>query len=109
MSDFALNDKVQRAHRNVGAGNPVEGTLATGTDAYVKVLDVPDRTCGNLLVQVDTNDVVISLDGGITDHLTVKADSSMVLTGLAIGAGVEVQAKNATASENFTDLIVAVW
>ncbi len=92
-----------------GKGDLVEGTLAVGGNDYAKVLDVPDRVCHNLMVQVDDNDVVISIDGGDSDFVMIKGDSSAVLESLIIPAGVEVKAKNATEDENFADLIVAVW
>jgi len=63
-----------------------------------------------ILFQVDTKDAVLSLDGGLTDHLFLgNLKGQMLLDGLAIEGGATISAKNAVGGQNYANLTVAVW
>lgn len=91
------------------AGPPTYDTDDTGQDAYETVLTTPSRVCGHLLVQCETNDAIISMNGGTTDHLYVTKDKTYCLDGLAIPGGQAIQAKNASAGNNYANLKMTVW
>jgi len=86
---------------------PLMGTDATGADTYVSVLVTP-RVCRHMAVAVATHPVIISLDGGKTDHIPVAAGNT-VISGLNIPAAVTIQAKNQNAGSNYTSLAISVW
>jgi hypothetical protein len=89
-------------------GTPVTGTDATGQNAYALiVIPGPDRT--HLAASSVTNGAIISLDGGVTDHLPVCPGASVVFSGLYIPPQAGIYAKNAVAGSNYASLYVAVW
>lgn len=103
-----LADVVMGLSDNAGAGLPVKGTDATGQDAYGTIVTAPARVCRNLFISVATKSAIISLDGGTTEHFLLPV-GNWTFTGLAIASGAEIQAKNADAGQNYTDLTISVW
>ena len=95
----------------VASGLPVAfQTDAEGADAYATVVTAPDRVCHYARIQLDAgHDAIVSLDGGTTDHLFIKANSQEVLSGLTIGPGANIQGRNAVAGDNYTNLRITVW
>ena len=111
IPDLATSAKQDEVIAGVASGLPVAfQTDAEGADAYTTVVTVPDRVCHYALIQLDAgHDAVVSLDGGATGHLFIKANSQEVLSGLTIGSGAAVQGRNAAAGSNYTNLRITVW
>lgn len=93
----------------VVGGLPALGTDETGQNTYEKVVDCPDRTCEHLIVFVETNGAIISLDGGTTDNILVPGDTGYAMDGLKIDPESEIHAKNAATDSNYANLIIIVW
>jgi len=109
--DPATSARQDEVIAGVASGLPVAfQTDAEGADAYATVVTAPDRVCHYARIQLDAgHDAIVSLDGGTTDHLFVKANSQEALAGLTIGPGASIQGKNAAAGDNYTNLRVTVW
>ena len=91
------------------AGLPTHGTDATGANTYAAVVTAPDRECHYLHVAVADNGAIVSLDGGVTDHFAIPANTERLFPGLTIPAGAGIQGKNLAAGSNYTNLHVSVW
>jgi hypothetical protein len=92
-----------------GLGLPVMGVDAAGQDAYAAIVAAPNRVCRHLHVSVDANGAIISLDGGVTDHLSVPANTAWQFSGLAIPALASLRAKNLDPGSHYTNLRISVW
>ena len=90
------------------SGLPFMGTDAAGADTYVTILTTGGR-CRNLMVRCGTQNAILSLDGGVTEHIYVVAGNVQTFYGLDIPAGVNIQAKNATVASNYISLYLMVW
>ena len=88
---------------------PEMGTDAVGADTYANVINGTARQCQSLSAYCATQDAILSLDGGTTDHLYLQAGVQKVFHGLVIPEGAVIQAKNASAGNNYATLSVAVW
>ena len=86
---------------------PLMGTDGTGADSYASVMVAP-RKCRYMAVAVSTNPVIISLNGGVTDHIAVAAGNT-VFSGLDIPAAVTISAKNQNSGNNYTLLGISIW
>lgn len=85
-------------------------TDAAGADAYASIGTSPAaRQAHYMHVAVGNNGATISLDGGTTDHFTVPANVERLFPGLKIPAGTDVQAKNKSAGNNYSDLVISIW
>lgn len=94
----------------LSGGLPVYGTDAAGADAYATVLTAPARVTRHAMVELDAgNDAIISFDAGTTDHLLVRGGNSYVFDGLSIASEATIQAKNASAGNNYANLTITVW
>ena len=71
------------------------------------------RECTSMSVACATKDAIVSLNGGVTDHLYVRntggADAPLILTGLHIPAGAVISAKNEAANNDYASLYISVW
>jgi hypothetical protein len=90
-------------------GLPTFGSDATGADSYALVVTAPARICRYLHCAVGNYGAVISLDGGVTDHFALPANTERLFPGLEIPASAEVHAKNLTAGSNYSNLYVSVY
>ena len=78
-------------------------------DSYATVVTATKK-CTHAAVYVETNDAIISFDGGTTDHFFLDVDAGLVvLSGLKIPEGAVVQGKNAVVASDYTMLRVAIW
>lgn len=91
------------------SGGPESGTDATGQDAFATIL-TPTQVFGHLMiVNEGANAAVVSLDGGTTDDIIrVAGQSVLAFDDIAITTAA-IQAKNAGAGENYSDLTIIVW
>lgn len=95
----------------VGAANaPQEyGIDAAGADTYTTIVTASaDREHVSISLQ-GSNDAIVSLDGGTTDHIYVPANSMLVMDSVLIANADDVQGKNATPGSNYTNLAVTIW
>ena len=90
-------------------GPPAYGVDAVGQDAYATVIAAPgtERRYSNLIAYCLTNDAILTVDGGTTDSIYVKAGELVTLNNVFINGA--VQAKNATGGNNYTGLSITVW
>lgn len=89
---------------------PEYGTDAAGENAYADVIAATAREHTNLSVHCATQDAIVSLDGGTTDHIyVVAAAAPLCLSGICIPKGAAIQGKNAGAGANYATLSVTVW
>ena len=85
------------------------GTDAAGADAYATIL-TPSRAARHMYVKLEgANNATISLDGGTTDHYEITANSAAVFDDVLIASGVDIQAKNTSAGNNYTDLSITIY
>ena len=108
------NERTLEAVEVLNGGNPSQNYAhdATGQDDYATVLTTPDDgvTRHNLLIMLEAgHDAIVSIDGGDTDSFYVPGNTRWVLSGLAIPPNTAIQAKNAAAGQNYTNLRVQVW
>ena len=92
-------------------GLPSCGLLATTVGTYAHdestiVVTCPAWETHNLLLSATTQPIAISLDGGVTDHITIPA-TTIFVTGLRIPAGAVIEARYLTAGA--TNVRVSVW
>lgn len=101
---------VTQAEEAAGGVPLAEGLDAAGADTFTTIFTCPAVVCHRILVQLEPGyDAVLSLDGGTTDTLTMKANTQLLLDGLNLPAGSVLQAKNKTAGENYTNLRMLAW
>ena len=80
-----------------------------GADSYTTII-TPATACTHLLISLKgTNDAIISLDDGVTEHMVIVGGEAVALDGITISAGVAIKAKNKTAGSNYTNLNISVW
>lgn len=92
-----------------GASPQSLGTDATGQDAYATV-KTPSANATHLQVGLGgANDAIISLDGGVTDHLYIYAGTIVTYDNILIANGVAIQAKNAVGGSNYSNLRITIW
>ena len=92
------------------AGAPqAYGIDATGADTYATIVTASAARTRILITLQGANDAIVSVDGGTTDHIYIPAGSVISLDNLAIANGVAVQAKNASAGNNYSNLSVTIW
>lgn len=84
------------------------GRDATGQDAYATV-KTPSANAAHIDVSCGANGATISLDGGVTDHIDVPANTTKIYDDVTITSGVAIQAKNLVGGSNYTNLAVSVW
>lgn len=84
------------------------GVDTTGADAYATII-TPTDDYTRISIDVETNDVIISVDGGTTDNLYVKAGTMLALDGYDIERGIAIKAKNGSAGNNYANLVINVW
>jgi len=94
----------------VGAPLPqAVGTDAVGTDAYATIV-TPTADATQLHVTLQgSNDAIISLDGGTTDHFYIAAQSTSTFDNVKIQNAVDIQAKNAVGGSNYANLAITIW
>ncbi len=88
---------------------PVFGEDNTGQNAYEEVIGAASGNTwySNILAYCTTQDALLSLDGGDTDHIPVPAGQVICLEGVEHFR--RVHAKNRTAGSNYAALVVMVW
>jgi len=86
-----------------------KGTDATGTDAYATVVTSVAAASHIMIVLQGSNDAIVSIDAGTTDSIPVPAGSIVVLDNVTIAATTAIQAKNASAGNNYTNLDLTIW
>lgn len=93
-----------------GTGLPIYAVdAAAETDDSYATLITTTRECHNMLAQVETNDAIVSFDGGTTDHLYLTAGTVYHLSGLVIPNGAVIQGKNGVAESDYDNLRIMVW
>lgn len=98
----------KRTHKT-SQGPSTTGNLAAGADEMIEVLVSPTHECNHMYVAVKSNAVVISLDSGETEQVTIAANTGIVLDDLMINPSQNIQAANAIEGSAFTELWVSIW
>ena len=90
-------------------GLPVHGTDAEGADTYVELIAAApgNREYRHLIAIASTFPAMLSLDGGVTDHVWVPAGGGVCLDDVQITKS--VQGKNGGAGNKYSALHVMVW
>ena len=82
---------------------------ANADDSYFD-MGTAVKDCTSASLYVETNDAIVSFDGGTTDHFFVDVDAGqIVITGLNIPKGSVISGKNAVATADYTNLRVSIW
>ena len=91
-------------------GVPSYGFDVAGANAYATVITTPNdgQTRSNLFVSCDTNNAIVSLNAGTTDHLPVLAGQPLLFEELLLSPNTAIQAKNMTAGANYANLVIVV-
>jgi hypothetical protein len=91
-------------------GTPQHGEdLALPTDDSYATVVTATKSCTHLMAWCETHDVMLSLDGGTTDHLAILAGQVHTFDGLDIALGAVIQGKNLVAAEDAVRLHVMIW
>ena len=107
MVDITIDNALKVTQRS---GLPFFFTDAAIADDNYFNLGTAPRDCTFAALYVETNDAIVSFDGGDTEHAYVDVGAGfVVLPGLAIPAGSVISGKNAAAGQNYTNLRVMVW
>lgn len=86
------------------------GIDAAGSDTYTTIVTPSVYDYNHMYVSVQgTNDAIISMDGGVTDHFYIPAGTVILFDSLKMDDGVAIQAKNASAGSNYTSLAITIW
>ena len=85
------------------------GTDATGADTYVTVVTASSAKTHIYILLGGSNDAIVSVDSGTTDAIYVPANSGLLLDDINIANGATVQAKNASAGNNYTNIRITIW
>ena len=110
------NERVLAALEALAAGQPTglpipqtftDPSANTYTATSAGNIALLTRACGHIRVIVANSGVVISLDGGTTDHISLPPNC-MDDIGVPIPAGCDIRVKRYTAGTAFTGLIVEV-
>ena len=91
------------------AGLPVLGTDDTGQVGYEEIVAVSTQIAHYLHVAVGDNGMMVSLDGGATDHFAIPANTERLFPGLSIPALASIQTKNITGEPDYTNAYISVW
>lgn len=87
---------------------PESGTDATGADTYATVLTPSTTFSRIMMINEGSNPAVVSIDNGVTDTFKrIPGGSVIVHDGVAITTA-NIQAKNASAGNNYTNLTITV-
>lgn len=82
---------------------------ANADDTYASVV-VVTKQCTHVALYVESEDAIISFDGGVTDHFFLDVGAGLiVLDGLDIPADADIQGKNAVVAADYTNLRIAAW
>ena len=85
------------------------GLDATCQDDYATILTTTAERHHISISLEGANGAIISFDGGTSDNLRVPANSCIVLDDVLIATSTAIQAKNASAGNNYTNLAITVW
>lgn len=89
---------------------PEYGVDAAGENTYADVIASAARGCQSIMLECATNDAIVSLDDGTSDHIYVVAGAApIVLNGVSIPEGAAIQGKNASAGDNYANLRIHIW
>lgn len=80
-----------------------------GADTYTTILTVGAAATNLAFSLQGSNDAILSIDGGVTEFMTLPAGYGDVLTNLTLAAGAVIQAKNKTPGSNYANLNISVW
>jgi hypothetical protein len=104
---FIATGPIATEKGQLGAGLPVPMTFADpGSNSYTAA-QAAARACTHLRVVVNESGVVISLDGGTTDSISLPP-GAMDDIPVAIPAGTQIKVKRYTAGTAFTGLTLEV-
>lgn len=93
---------------NSGAAQAL-GQDVAGADAYATVL-TPSADAKHAYIKLEgSNNAIISFDGGTTDQFEIAANSVVSIDWITITSGVAIQAKNASAGNNYANLAITIW
>ena len=87
---------------------PQSGTDATGADTYATVLTPSANFSRISITNEGANAAIVSIDGGTTDTFIRIPGGFAGTFHAAIRSGVAIQAKNASAGNNYSNLTVTV-
>lgn len=93
----------------LGTGLPIRSAVSDGgDDTYTASGLTVSRRCTHLRAMVGDSGIVISLDGGTTDHLTVLPNT-VDEWNLSIQEDSDIQVKRYTAGTAFDNCVLEVW
>ena len=109
----ATEDTLEEIASLLGGGSsaalPNYGSRSSGSNAYARIVSASSQICHYIHAAVGNNGMIISLDGGVTDHFAIPANTERLFPGLTIPANSRIMAKNLTAGNNYTNAYISVW
>lgn len=107
--DGALSIQSTEAPDWYGLPQYAVDAAANADDSYFDMMQTT-KVCTSCSMYVETNDAIVSFDGGTTDHFFVDVGAGQIfITGLDIPIGATISGKNAVAAADYTNLRVSVW
>jgi len=109
INQYDVNGNLKVTSESAGNAPQAYGVDAAGADTYTTVVTASaDRH--NMHVSLKgSNDAIISIDSGTTDHYYIVAGSTQVFDDILISNTATVQGKNASAGNNYTNLTITIW
>lgn len=104
-----VNGRLRVNSESAGNAPQAYGIDATGADAYTTVVTAGADRHHMMVSLQGSNDAIVSIDSGTTDHFYIPAGSTHVFDGILIANSATVQGKNATGGSNYTNLAITVW
>ena len=108
-TEDSLAELVALSGGGSSAGLPVLGSDATGADGYAEIVAVSTQIAHYIHVAVGDFGMVVSLDGGVTDHFAIPANTERLFPGLSIPALASIRTRNLVPGSNYTNAYVSVW
>ena len=105
----SLAELVSLAGGGSSAGLPTLGSKTLGSNLYKNIVNASDQICHYIHAAVGNNGMIISLDGGSTDHFVIPANTERLFPGLTIPANSNIMVKNLSAGNNYTNAYISVW
>lgn len=99
FANITLSGTTPQAYMNIATGTTPYTTAGTTTSV---------RTHMHVSLG-GSNDAIVSLDNGTTEHYRIPANSAHVFDGVYIQNSTAIRAKNATLNSAFTNLNITVW
>ena len=108
-TEDSLAELVALSGGGSSAGLPVLGNHDAIDESYTEIVAVSNQIAHYLHVAVGNFGMIVSLDGGVTDHFAIPANTERLFPGLSIPALASIRTKNLVPGSDYTNAYASVW